>query len=634
MPGRLLLILILLTSATYCYALEGEYAVSKIPAAMLRNASAVVRLEDTRFEILSLKETVLTRRYVVTILNESGDELATFEEFYDKFVDIASAEGILYDANGKQIKKVKKKDMEDLSDGSDDLMSDNRFKRHDFYWRSYPYTVEYKTEIVVKGSLFFPKWTPQNTAALSIEQSNMIVVCPSSYQFRYKAFNYTGDPIATTEKGKKIMTWQVSKVPAVIREPYSPAWHEITTEVIFGPTDFQIEDYKGNMTSWQDLGKFTYALKQGRDKLPENVKQSVHDIADKIDDPIEKISLLYQFMQKHTRYVSIQLGIGGWQPFDASFVSTHGYGDCKALSNYMFSILKEAGITSYYTLIRAGRNDNYITEDFPSNQFNHVILCVPLAKDTVWLECTSQTLSAGYLSEYTANRYALLIDEQGGKLVRTPVYGKYENQQIRKIAGVLRENGGLELIAASQYKASKQDAIHDMISHLSRDKVKEYLRDQLDFATYDISKFEYQEKKSRIPVIDESLTIEVSNYATVTGKRLFVAPNTMTRSYRNPSPDSTRRFAIQLGNEFTEIDTVTIVLPAGYKTESIPQAITLDTKFGKYTSAVEIKDGTLHYYRRMEQSGGRFPASDYDELVKFYQTIYKADRNRVVLVRE
>ena len=63
---------------------------------------------------------------------------------------------------------------------------------------------------------------------------------------------------------------------AITREPYSPMWHELTTMVIFGPTDFQMDDYKGNMANWQDFGKFVYTLKQGRDQLPDNVKQTVH----------------------------------------------------------------------------------------------------------------------------------------------------------------------------------------------------------------------------------------------------------------------------------------------------------------------------------------------------------------------
>lgn len=181
------------------------------------------------------------------------------------------------------------------------------------------------------------------------------------------------------------MTWSAKDMPAITRETFSPLWHEMTTYVVFGPTEFQVDEYKGNMKDWQDFGKFVYSLGAGRDELPDDVKQKIHVIADGIKNPVEKIARLYEYMQRNTRYISIQLGIGGWQPFPAKDVAAKGYGDCKALTNYMYSILKEVGIPSYYSLIRAGRNANYITEDFPSSQFNHVILSVPIQKDTIWL---------------------------------------------------------------------------------------------------------------------------------------------------------------------------------------------------------------------------------------------------------
>jgi hypothetical protein len=613
---------------------DGDYAVSKISPALLKNANAVLRVEDIKFEILSIKEALETNHYVITILNENGDDWAEFSEYYDKLRELNSVEGFLYDANGKQLKKIKTKDIQDISGVSDNsLMDDNRIKQHNFYYKAYPYTVEYEVVIHYKNTLFFPMWSPQGGEKLSVEHSQVSIISPADYQFRYKAFKYNGEPVTTIEKNKKIVTWMAKDMPAIIKEPFGPLWHELTTVVIFGPTEFQVGDYKGNMASWQDFGKFVYALKQGRDVLPDNIKQAIYQLTNDVNDKKKKIQLLYEYMQKNTRYISIQLGIGGWQPFDATYVATKGYGDCKALSNYMYSILKEAGITSYYTIIRAGRNAGYITDDFPSQQFNHVILCVPVEKDTMWLECTDQTMPAGYLGDFTCNRYGLLINENGGNLVRTPKYGLTDNLEIRKLKAVLDDNASLNIRVNTTYKGLEQDNVHGMINYLSKDKVKEYLQRQLDFPTYDLDKFEYKENKEIIPEVEEKLDLYVSNYASITGKRLFILPNVMNRSNTKLKTDEERKYDIVLHHEYKDIDSVEIEIPKGYEPESLPQPVTIETKFGKYYNTTKLKNNIIYYYRTMEQYSGSFPAKDYADLVKFYDAIYKADRNKVVLVK-
>ena len=613
---------------------DPDYSIANIPKELLKNANAVKRTEEILFEITEGNRAKFRRKVAYTILNEQGDKWAYFGEGYDKLQSIESFDGTLFDANGKKIKNLKKADIKDVS-GSDEgsLADDNRFKWHNFFYKVYPYTVEYEIEVRYKGTMFMPDWIPLEKPLLSTQYSRLTVISPSINPVHYKMFNYPGEPVITENKSDKIYTWEVKNMPAMTDEFASPSWHKITTSVFLASEKFVLEDYQGSNATWKDFGKFVYDLKKERDVLPDDIKQKVHQLTDGLTNQKEKIRKLYEYMQQNTRYISIQLGVGGWQPYDAKYVGAKKYGDCKALSNFMFSLLKEVGIRSVYTVIRAGNDNDYLLTDLPSSQFNHVILFVPGEKDTTWLECTSQTMAAGYLGRGTENRYAVAVDENGGSLVRTPKYGLKDNLQVRKINAVLDEEATLNVKVQTQYFALQQDEINGLINNLSKDKVKEYLHEQLDFATYEISNFDYKENKSAIPSIDESLNIIVSNYATITGKRLFIVPNIMTRHNRKLSADSARKFDIDLGFEYRDVDTVELTLPAGYAIESMPQDVSISGKFGKYNCSVKLQGTQLFYYRGIEHYGGQFPAKDYPELVIFYETIYKADRNKVVLVK-
>ncbi len=635
MGKRVILFSVSLFFSLHLYADGDEYAVSRIPAALLKNAHAVKRMEKISFEVMNTGEAVLKKKYALTILNENGDRMAAFIEYYDKLYEIRNIEGTLYDAEGRELKRLKNKQVLDLT-GSDEssLADDNRRKAHHFFYKLYPYTVEYEVEIRYNGTLFFPVWLPREEENFAVEKSSFMVIAPASYLVRYRSFNYSGEPVAgTTGKNKKTLSWEVSQLPAIEDEYASPDWHEINPMVFTGPTEFEIEKYRGDMSTWKGFGEFVYSLKQGRDELPPAVKQAVQQIAGSVPDAKQKTARLYEYLQKNTRYISIQLGLGGWQPYDATYVATKAYGDCKALTNYMYSLLKEAGIASCYTLVKAGRGSGNIVADFPAQQFNHVILCVPFEKDTMWLECTDQTLPAGYLSGFTSDRYALLVTEEGGKLVRTPKYGIKENLEMRHIKAVLSDDATLEINATTNYSGLRQDRYHSLINDLSKDKVKEVLHEQFDLATYDIRSFDYREHRSVLPFIEEKLEIVVSNYATITGKRLFIVPNIMTRTSRKLAADVQRQYDIDLSFAYKDVDTVEISLPAGYIPEAMPKDVSVSGKFGRYESSVKLIGDKLYYYRTIEHNSGRFPASDYPELVKFYETMYKADRNKVVLVK-
>jgi len=634
MRNKLSLIILSCLFSSAVLAGDGEYAVFRIPKELLKNANAVIRLQEQYTELLKEDKLFSREHYVITILNEEGDRFSGMFEYYDKFRDIKSVDGTLYDAMGMKIKSLKNKDIEDGSGSSgNNLADDSRYKKHNFYHRVYPYTIEYTIESVKKETMFFSSWIPVWSELIAVQKSIFAVDVPVGYLLRYKPFNYTREPVIKEAGGRKVHNWSLENYEAVKREFAAPSWKQITPAVLFAPSDFVIEDFKGTMTDWKELGKFQLSLNKGRDQLPDELKKKVAELTNGAKSAEEKIVRLYQFLQSNTRYISIQLGIGGWRPLEASFVAGKLYGDCKALSNYMYALLKEAGIKSHYTLIKAGQGEDDLELDFPSRQFNHAIICVPMEKDSLWLECTSQTQSPGYMGGFTGNRHALLITEEGGKVTATPRYGINDNTQVRQIKAQLTEDGRLQVRAHTIYSCMQQDDLQMLINSLSKDKVKEVLQEKLDFATYEVDRFNYKENKSKRPSVEEELDISVSNYATITGKRLFIVPNIMTRHGRRLTQQEERKYPLELDVEYRDTDSVEIVIPAGYTAESVPTDVVLETRFGKYRSTVKIEGNRILYFRTMEHFAGNFAAKEYAELVKFYEAMYKADRARLVLVK-
>ena len=134
------------------------------------------------------------------------------------------------------------------------------------------------------------------------------------------------------------------------------------------------------------------ALIKGRDIIDEATKLKVLDLVKDATSSLEKAKIVYQFMQNKTRYISVQVGIGGWEPIAADKVDKVGYGDCKGLTNYTKALLDVVGVTSYYTVVYAQEKRDLDT-NFASIQGNHVILNIPRKKKDIWLECTSQTIT-------------------------------------------------------------------------------------------------------------------------------------------------------------------------------------------------------------------------------------------------
>jgi transglutaminase-like putative cysteine protease len=623
-------------------ALAGDppkYEVSKIPAELLKGAQAVVRTDEQLFDIQDASTAIITERYAITIFSSDADFHVTKKIGHDNFYKIKHLEGYVYDQFGKQVARLKKSDIQDMAafDGVS-FVSDSRVKIATLPRIAYPFTVEYQYQYENRNLLFYTTWYAQSNPKESVENCWIEVRTPPGFpDLRYYGQNLTHQVKTGTLEGKKTYRWEWQNLPVMPKnEPYCPSNLERRPILHLAPSVFEVAGYKGELTSWQALGQWQNLLNEGRQALPAETQAKVQQMTANLASSRDKVKALYEYMQSRTRYVGIQLGIGGWQTFPASEVDSKGYGDCKALSNYMKSLLAGAGIESHYTLINAGneaRTD--FLPSFPSAQFNHVILCVPLpAADTLWLECTSQHQAAGYMSDFTDNRPALLVTPEGGKLVRTPKYGRADNFRHCRVAARITPEGHATATMEARHSGLLQDQDYmDWQPTKGRDEQKKWLLERIDLPNFELTNFDLSRQKTSIPVVTQKMSLKINQLATISGKRMFVQPNLLAKWETQPVEMENRRHEVEVSSfDYATRDTVTLELPAGFHVEHLPEALSFKSVFGEYHAQVTVTDRTLTYVRRSSINQGVFPKEKYQEWVIFCRQMIRADRLKIVLV--
>jgi transglutaminase-like putative cysteine protease len=612
-----------------------KYPVNQIPEALRKNVKAVVREDEVIFKILSQKSATVHIHYAVTILTTNGADFASSQISYDKMRKIKDLRAVAYDADGKVIEKLKSGDFIDQAafDGSS-LFSDSRVKTFDLTQSTLPYTVEVEYDIDYSMLFTIDGSSITSQENVSVQHFVYELVYPAALKPRIKTYNITAQPVVSSPSGGTESTrWTLDNVMPLVIEPMASP-NDFVPRIAAAPNNFEVQGYAGDLSTWEGYGKWQLALNEGRDVLPDATKAKVKELTKNLKTNEEKAKVLYEYMQSKTRYVGIQLGIGGWQPFEASVVDKNGYGDCKALSNYMVSLLKEAGIKGYYTKIRAGYGED-IDATFPSVQTNHIIVAVPNEKDTLWLECTSQTAPFGYLGTFTGNRHALMVTENGGKIVRTRYYPQTVNVQSTTAEVDLDMNGNAKAHVKTDYSGLQYENQNlDYVVNLSTEEQKKWIQKNTNIPTFDVAKFSIANKKEKIPTATVKADLILNKYASVSNKRIFVTPNLMNRSSFIPEKVANRKTSFTFITSFTDIDTIRYNIPEGIYPEFLPPDARYESRFGIYEAGFKLDAGSLIYVRKFVRKDGQFPPESYPELIDFYKNINKADNAKLVFLNK
>ncbi|WP_104734677.1 DUF3857 domain-containing protein [Hanstruepera ponticola] len=611
---------------------EDVFNAYNIPLDLKNKANAVIRFNSEKLEVEDYNNVYYTKRRIITVLNEYGDSHVRAFMGYNSNRVIKKMECRIYDVNGNQIKKIREKDFNDVSAVSGGtLYSENRQKYLNYTPINYPYTVDFEVEVLFKSTAFLPDWMPIEGYYVSTQESRYEIINSSRVDLKIKTSNFDGYKIEKLGD----TYFKASHLNSLKPEAYAPSFRTFAPHLRLALSEFEMEGVRGSNYGWKGFGMWVNdQLLSNTSELPQSIKDEIKALTANSATDLEKAKIVYEYMQNKTRYISVQIGIGGWKPMYASDVDRLGYGDCKALTNYTKALMQEVGIDSYYTIIYGDRNIVNVDKEFSATEGNHAILYLPLDGEDIWLECTSQTNPFGHIANFTDDRDALVITPQGGQVVHTRVYNSNDNLLKTNAQITLDEVGNISASVQMISNGTQYSTHEKVIGKTEKDKDL-YYKEYWDYVNgLTVGEIEIINDKTKIE-LSENIRVEASNYASKSGNRLLLQPNVFNRVMKAPPRYSDRKHPIEVDRGFLDIDEFEISIPSTFEVESLQEDVNIKNQFGEYSFSIKkVETNKLIFKRKFLLKKGIYNQEHYQDFRKFWLDIIKHDKSKMALKRK
>ena len=618
------------------YSQDSALTIASIPENLLDHANAVVRNEEILVNIKDVEEVSVSVKRTVSVLNKYGDSYVSALIFYNHDTRIKDQEATVYDAFGNEIRKFKERDFKDESAvSSSSLFDEDRVEYLDYTPVSYPYTIVYVGEADYGSSVFIRPWKPVSHYLESVEKSNYKILNPTHIPIRVKEL-HLNDSI-TSLKDDFQVEYTATNLPAMQSQVLSPALENMSPLVKVALNNFSLMGVKGTASNWEKFGKWQYDhLVANANNISPVTVSEISSLTKNATSNMEKARIIYKYVQNKTRYISIQLGIGGWVPMQPEAVDRLGYGDCKALTNYTRVLLASQNIPSNYAVVWGGSEKKDIDPEFAAMQGNHVILNVPDGDKDVWLECTSQTLPFNYLGDFTDDREVLLVKPDGGQIVKTPKYEENDNRV--SLSSEIHVNSDNGFTAAVKRTSEGVEYGNIMgINQVKEDVQMRYYKNlfgNLNSLSIDSLAFQNDENTQSF---SEELKISGSNLGTIAGDRILL-PLSIFRIKTKETPRYKERlYPVEIERGETVKDSSVFYLPKDFVVEALPKKTHIENEFGSFTfqSYYETSQpDRISVSRTYVLKDGAWDADSYESFRKFMNQVNSNNNQKAVLAHK
>lgn len=570
------------------------------------------------------------RTVLIQINNKDENWLSHVELKHNPSQEISCKYAYILNKEGNIVRKLKKKELITRSDLSyQTFYQDNLITEFDLYWNQYPYKIEYSYTIEENEYLYIAWWTPLFFKNVITMKSSLEVSLPADFKVG------VSDPNVmfyqeSAEDGRKILSWSSNICNKQRNESYSPATDKLIPVVKLVPKDF-IYGVEGKTDSWSSFGGWVDKLNYGNDQLPLKEQWIIEKLVDGINDKSEVIKTIYHSLQDQTKYVNVSIDVGGLKSYPASYVCENKYGDCKALTTYMKAALKSVGIESFFTIVKAGANNIEIDTNFPSQQFNHVILMVPVRNDTIWLENTSSALPFNYLGTFTQNRYALVINGGKSKLVKTPELSAGDVLLERTYCFQTTKSNEVRADIDVIIRGESFENFRHFITEKDEERqIKEINRHQgikgFNVESWNAVGFNRDSTFLHLNIAGMSSSIlrEIGGFCVINPLRIKLPDFT---------PPGERELDVLISLPINKLDKSVYDLESFAEKEiQVPEGITIENGYGQYRAFFQKTGNELTAVEEFVLYSGTVPIDDYADFYGFIDSIKKYKKKTAILI--
>lgn len=464
---------------------------------------------------------------------------------------------------------------------------------------------------------------------MTIMRSRYIVDVPAKLDLRIRERNLTFARQVRTVGDRKVYTWATVNIPRIKGERFAADSNGVRTTIEIG-----------SPTTWARIASWYAGNAKDRYAITPAVAAKLAEVVKRSATREDSIRAIHRWIAQDIRYVSIALGMGGYQPRTPDVVVETGYGDCKDKATLFVAALARMGITAYPVLLNSRGG---VRRELPTiEQLNHAIAAIKKGSTYQFVDLTAALTPFGQLPYDEQGEFGLVVHPDGSsEEVTLPADLDNKNSTSMRFVGTLSEDGMFngtyeeEDSGAGQYFL--RSIFQNPLDSSARANIPKRMVGRF-FQGADADSLQaFNGKDLSAPA---RITFRIHNAKAVEhlgDTDIFTIPlggmgqfaTTASELEKEPPrkfPIDARR-VMGIGLRTTEFR---ITLPAGWKAK-LPKDVTASSPFGSYRSEYTQEGRVMRISNVFTGAKGILPPERMPDLIAWFRQIGKDDAKFILL---